>query len=152
MGKDIKEVEELTYLGAKVNKDGGGMEDLQNRLSKARGAYVRLIKIWNCKSISERTRIKLYKTLVLPVLMYGCETWKMTKSDEHVLPVFQNKCLRKIHGIRWQDHITTKELLAKAEMSPVSQEVKRRRLNLIGHKKEGETRYSVEKDRREPGR
>ena len=89
------------------------MEDLKNRPSKARGTYVRLIKIWNSKSISKRTKMKLYKTLILPVLMYGCETWKMTKSDEHVLNMFQNKCLRKIHGIRWQDHITTKELLAK---------------------------------------
>ena len=109
------------------------MEDLKNRPSKARGTYVRLIKIWNSKSISKRTKMKLYKTLILPVLMYGCETWKMTKSDEHVLHMFQNKCLRKIHGIRWQDHITTKELLAKAEMSPVSQEVKRRRWKFIGH-------------------
>ena len=173
MGKDIKEVEEFTYLGAKVNKDGGGMEDLQNRLSKVRGTYVRLIKIRNSKSISKRTRMKLFKTLILPVLMYGCETWKMTKSDEHVLKVFQNKCLRKIHGICWQDHMTTKELLAKAEISPVSQEVKRRRWNFIGHilrqdrtsdtrtalkletggkKKEGETKDNVEKDRRQPGR
>ena len=108
------------------------MEDLQNRLSKARGTYVRLIKIWNSKSISRRTKMELYKTLVLPVLMYGCQTWKMTKSDERVLNVFQNKCLRKIHSIRWQDHITTKELLARAEMSPVSQEVKRR-WKFIGH-------------------
>ena len=42
VGKNIKEVKEFTYLGAK-------MEDLQNRLSKARGTYVRLIKIWNSK-------------------------------------------------------------------------------------------------------
>ena len=71
VGKKIKEIEEFTYLGAKVNKEGGGMEDLQNRLSKARGTYIRLIKIWNSKSISKRTKIKLYKTLFLPVLMYG---------------------------------------------------------------------------------
>ena len=77
--------------------------------------------------------MKLYKTLVMPVLMYGCETWKMTKSDERVLNMFENKCLQKIHGIRWQDHVTTKELLARAEMSPVSQEVKRRRWKFIGH-------------------
>ena len=109
------------------------MEDLQNRLSKARGTHVRLIKIWNSKSISKRTKMKLYKIVVLPVLMCGCETWKMTKSNENILDVFQNKCLRKIHIIRWQDHITTKELLAKAEMSPVSQEVKRRGWKFIGH-------------------
>ena len=77
--------------------------------------------------------MKLYKTLVWPVLMYGCETWKMNKSDERILDVFQNKCLRRIHNIRWQDHITTEEVLAKAEMSPVSKEVKKRRWKFIGH-------------------
>ena len=45
-GQLIEEVEEFTYLGAKVNKTGGGMKDLQNRLSKARGAYVRHVPPW----------------------------------------------------------------------------------------------------------
>ena len=57
----------------------------------------------------------------------------MNKSDERILDVFQNKCLRRIHNIRWQDHITTEEVLAKAEMSPVSKEVKKRRWKFIGH-------------------
>ena len=42
----IEEVDEFTYVGATICKEGGGMKDLQNRLSKARGAFVRLRKIW----------------------------------------------------------------------------------------------------------
>ena len=79
MTHDVKlegreEVEEFTYLGAKMCKEGGGVKDLKNRLSKARGSFVRLKTIWNSKSVTRKTRLKLYRTLVVPVLLYGCKT------------------------------------------------------------------------------
>ena len=40
-----------------------------------------------------------------PVLMYGCETWKMNKCDENKIDVFQSRCLRRIFKIRWQERI-----------------------------------------------
>ena len=131
--QDIEEVDEFTYLGATICKEGGGMKDLKNRLSKARGAFARLNKIWNSNNISKRTKLKLYKTLVTPVLLYGCETWKMNKGDDKAVDVFQNKCLRKILRIKWEDHISTEELLERAGTRPMSQEVKIRRWKMIGH-------------------
>ena len=59
-GKEIEDVGEFTYLGAKICREGGGMKDLRNRLSKARSAYTRLKRIWNSKKITRRTKIKLY--------------------------------------------------------------------------------------------
>ena len=69
----------------------------------------------------------------MPVLLYGCETWKMNKSDDKEIDVFQNKCIRKILEVRWQDHVSTEELLERAEMEPLSRNVKRRRWKMIGH-------------------
>ena len=112
-GQVIEEVEEFTHLGAKVGKEGGGMKDLQNSLSKARGAYVRLKRIWNSSSISRRTKLILYKTLVIPVLLYGYETWKINKGDDKLVDAFNNKCLRRIVCVRWQDHIRTEDLLKR---------------------------------------
>ena len=132
-GSNVEETEEFTYLGAKLCKEGGGMRDLRNRISKARGAFIKLKKIWSSKSITRRTKIKLYKTLVVPVLLYGCETWKMNKGDDKEIDVFQNKCLRKILKVQWKDHVSTEELLKRAEMEPLSQEVMRRRWKMIGH-------------------
>ena len=57
----------------------------------------------------------------------------MNKSDDKEINVFQNKCLRKILEVRWQDHVSTEELLERAEMEPLSRDVKRRRWKLIGH-------------------
>ena len=103
-GQGIADVDEFTDLGATVCKEGGGMKDLKNRLSKARSAFVRLNRIWRSKTILRKTiKLRLYKTLVVPVLLYGCETWIMNKGDDRGVEVFYNKCLRRILQIQWQD-------------------------------------------------
>ena len=103
-GQGIADVDEFTDLGATVCKEGGGMKDLKNRLSKARSAFVRLNRIWRSKTILRKTiELRLYKTLVVPVLLYGCETWIMNKGDDRGVKVFYNKCLRRILQIQWQD-------------------------------------------------
>ena len=79
-GEEVEDVEEFVYLGATVNK-GGGSRDITNRLQKARGAFQRLGKVWATRGIGRRTKIRLFKTLVRPVLPYGCETWKIIKGD-----------------------------------------------------------------------
>ena len=132
-GRGIEDVDRLVYLGATVSKEGGGTEDIHNRVVKARGVFLKLKKIWSSNSISRRTKVRLYKTLVKPVLMYGCETWKMNKSDENKIDVFQSRCLRRIFKIRWQERITNKEVLKMAEMENLSEGVRERRWKFIGH-------------------
>ena len=80
-GQDIEDVDDFMYLGAKVCKEGRGMKVLKNRLSKARGALNKL-KIWISNNISSTTKLRLYKTLEVPVLLYGSETRKMNKGDD----------------------------------------------------------------------
>ena len=41
------------------------------------------MKIWRAKNIGRNTKIKLFKTLVCPVLLYGCEAWKVTKAEQN---------------------------------------------------------------------
>ena len=67
------------------------------------------------------------KTIVRPVLLYGCETWKITKNDERKLNSFQCKCLRRILRIRWQQRMTNKRVVETAEINEISCEVRRRR-------------------------
>ena len=90
-------------------------------------------KTWSSNSITRRTKLKLYKTLVVPVLLYGCETWKMNRGHNRAIDVFHNKCLCRILRICWQDHISTEELLERVDMKPLSEEVKLRRWKMIGH-------------------
>jgi hypothetical protein len=54
-----------------------------------------LSKVWKR---DENLKIKIYKTVILPVVLYGCETWSFTLGEEHRLRVFENRVLRKIFG------------------------------------------------------
>ena len=71
--------------------------------------------------------------LVVPVLLYGCETWKMNMGDDQRIDVFHNKYLRMILKIEWQDQVTTREVLEMAETKLLSKEVQRRRWKMMGH-------------------
>jgi len=66
---------------------------------------------------------ELFKSLARPVLLYGCDTWKITKADDEKLNSFQCQCLRRILRIRWQQGITNKRVVEMAEISDVSCEV-----------------------------
>ena len=130
---EVEEVESFTYLGANVTKDGGGTADVKRRIALASAQFKRLSNIWQAGDISRKTKSSLFKCLVLSVLLYGSETWKLTKGEEEKLDTFQNKCLRRIFKIRWQQHVSNKTVLEMAEAEKISEEVRRRRWNWIGH-------------------
>jgi hypothetical protein len=54
---------------------------------------------------SDRIKIRIYKTIILPVVLYGCETWSLTLREEHRLRVFENRVLRRIFGPK-RDEVT----------------------------------------------
>ena len=57
--------------------------------------------------VSENMKIKIYRNIVLPPVLYGCETWSATQREEHRLRVFDNRVLRKILGLRWRRYQET---------------------------------------------
>ena len=63
------------------------------------------MKILSFHLLSKKLKIKTYKTIILPVVLYGSETWFLTLKEEHRLRVFENKVLRKIFGAK-KDEIT----------------------------------------------
>jgi hypothetical protein len=55
--------------------------------------------------LSKNTKIKIYRTIILSVVLYGCETWSLTLREEHRLRVFENRVLRRIFGPK-RDEVT----------------------------------------------
>jgi hypothetical protein len=55
--------------------------------------------------LSRNVKVKIYKTIILPVVLYGCETWSLTLREEHRLRVFENRVLRRIFGLK-MDEVT----------------------------------------------
>ena len=71
--EDIAGVEESTYLGSIVSKNNATEKDITNRLQKAKSPFFQLNKIWRSHSIRKKTKIKIYRSNILSVLLYGAE-------------------------------------------------------------------------------
>ena len=129
----IEEVEGFTYLGSVLNKNGGTDGDIKGRIQKARTSFRMLRRIWKSKELNTRTKLRIFKTNVKTVLLYGSETWKLTTSSLQKLQSFINRCLRQILGLRWFDMVSNKDLWEKTRMIPIGEEIKTKRWKWIGH-------------------
>jgi hypothetical protein len=84
-------------------------------------------------------KIKIYKTIILPVVLNGCETWSLTLREEHRLRVFENRVLQKIFG-PVRDEVTggwrkrhNEELHGMYSSPSIVRVIKARRMRLAGH-------------------
>ena len=89
------------------------------------------------RALSRTTKVRLYKTLIIPVLLYGAEAWTLSSTDERALGVFERKVLRRIYGpicdtgvwrIRWNHELY--ELYGDID---IIRKVKIQRLRWLGH-------------------
>ena len=131
--KALDEVDKFVYLGATLSKTGGAEEDILRRINLARGAFVKLDQIWRSTIISRKTKLRLFNSNVMSVLLYNSETWRITVADEERLNRFQRKCLRKILRIFWPMKVTNEELYRWTKAVPVDELIRKRRWKLIGH-------------------
>ena len=92
-----------------------------------------LRNIWKSKVLRKETKLRIFRSNVKSVLLYGSESWKLNESAKNRLQVFINKCLRQILGVRWFDLVTTEDLLTRANEQRVEEQITCRRWRWIGH-------------------
>ncbi len=132
-GEDIEVLESFTYLGSVVHNNGRSDQEVIRRIDLAYGVMDSLnTSIWRCRYLCRRTKLHIFKTLVLPVLLYGCELWTLNSDLERRLNVFGTKRFRRIMGYRWQDFVSNQRLLHETESRPVISIVRERQLQLYG--------------------
>ena len=122
-------------MGGKISQSGSCSQDIKAHIiGKAIGAVQKLQSIWSAKDIQVKTKLELYKVLVLSILLYGAETWTLKKEDENRLLVFEMMCLRKIMGVTRRDRIrNTKIRKTLGSELTVLDRVSRKRLLYFGH-------------------
>ena len=126
-GEEIEDIEDFTYLGSKMTTSGDTEKEIRTRISKASQAFATLRSPWRSRNISTKPKIRLFKSNVLSTLLYGAESWKMTKTINHKLEVFQNRCLRRILNIFWPNTISNAELHRRTTTKLITHEVQMRR-------------------------
>jgi hypothetical protein len=80
-------------------------EEIKGRLNSGNACYHSVQSLLSSHLLSKNFKIRIYKTIILPVVLYGCETWCLSLREEHRLRVFENRVLRRIFGPK-RDEVT----------------------------------------------
>ena len=101
----IERVEEFKYLGTTLTNQNSIQEEIKSRLKLGNACYYSVQNLMSSRLRSKNLKIKIYRTVILPVVLYWFETWSLTLREERKLRVFENMVLRKIFGPR-SDEVT----------------------------------------------
>jgi sorting nexin-29 len=93
---NFETVQSFKYLGSLVDVNNNNSVEIRKIILLANKCFYGLKRQFRSQFVSIQNKVKLYKTLMRPVLAYGSETWVLSKSDEIILRVFERKILRAI--------------------------------------------------------
>jgi len=97
----FERVEEFKYLGTTLTDQNSIEEEIKSRLNSGNVCYHSVQNLLSSSLLSKNLKIKIYRTIILPVILYGCETWSLTMREGH--RVFENRVLRRIFGPKRDD-------------------------------------------------
>ncbi|KAJ8911341.1 hypothetical protein NQ315_014185 [Exocentrus adspersus] len=95
---EFEEVEQFTCLGSIFSRKPNIGEEIEARIMAENKCVAGLRRILRNKNISRQTKIRLYKTVVRPIVTYASKTWALNKTEKIRLEVWKRKILRKIFG------------------------------------------------------
>jgi len=99
----FERVEVFKYLGTTLTFQNSIREEIKSRVRSGNSCNILVQNLVSSRLLSRKLKIKLYRTIILPVVLYGCEAWSLTLREESKLRVFENMVLRRIFGPRKDD-------------------------------------------------
>jgi hypothetical protein len=96
---------QFKYLGTTVTNQNLIQEEIKRRFNSGNACYYSVQDLPSSCLLLKNVKIGVYKTIILPVTLYGCETWSLTLREEHTLRVFENRALMRMFGLM-RDEVT----------------------------------------------
>ena len=100
-GEALETVREFIFLGSKITADGDCSHEMKRRLLLGRKATTHLDSILKSRDITLPTKDRLVKAMVFPVVMYGCESWTVKKTERQRIDAIELWCWRRFLRAPW---------------------------------------------------
>ena len=115
-GETVKTVSDFIFLGSKITEDGDCSHEIKRCLLLGRKVMTNLDSIFKSRDITLPTKFHLVKAMVFPVVMYGCESWTVEKTEHRRIDAFELWCWRRLLRVPWTARGSNQSILK--EFSP----------------------------------
>nr|VZI43717.1 unnamed protein product [Spirometra erinaceieuropaei] len=133
-GTQLQVVENFSYLGSTLSRNTKIDDEVANRISKASQAFGCLQStVWNRHGLQLSTKLKMYKAVILPTLLYGTETWTLYAKQARRLNHIHLSCLRRILRLNWEDRIPDNDVLERTGIVSIYAILRQIQLRWSGH-------------------
>ena len=109
-GETMDTVRDFIFLGSKIPADGDCSHEIKRHLLLGRKAMTNLDSILKSRDITLSTKVHLVKAMVIPIVMYGCESWTI-KNTEHRIDAFELWCWRRFLRVLWTARRSNQSIL-----------------------------------------
>nr|VZI25741.1 unnamed protein product [Spirometra erinaceieuropaei] len=133
-GTQLQVVENLPYLGSTLSRNTKIDDEVANRIPKASQAFGHLQStVWDRHGLQLSTKLKMYKVVILPTLLYGAKTWTVYAKQARRLNHFHLSCLHRILRLNWQDRIPDTDVLERTGILSIFAILRQMQLRWSGH-------------------
>ena len=115
-GETVETVSDFIFLGSKITADGDCSHEIKRRLILGRKVTTNLDSIFKNRDITLPTKVRLVKSMVFPMVMYGCDSWTVKKAERQRIDAFELWCWRRLLRVPWTARRSNQSILK--EISP----------------------------------
>ena len=115
-GETVETVSDFILRGSKITADGDCSHEINRRLLLGRKVMTNLDSIFKSRDITLPTKVRLVKAMVFPVVIYGCESWTVKKTEHRRIDAFELWCWRRLLRVPWTARRSNQSILK--EISP----------------------------------
>ena len=100
-GETMETMTDFIFLGSKITADGDCRHEIKRSLLTGRKAMTNLDSMLKSRDITLLTKVRVVKAMVFPVIMYGCESWTIKKTEHQRISAFKLWCWRTFVRVPW---------------------------------------------------
>ena len=110
-GETVETVADFIFECSKITSDGDCSHEIKRRLLLGRKVMTNLDSILKSRDVALPTKVCLFKAMVFPVVMYGCESWTVNKAEHQRIDAFELWCWRRLLRVPWTARISNQPIL-----------------------------------------